>query len=73
MDSLRHGAAECSDLFRTDVIDTFLQRHLEKKANVGYHLWGMMVLFLWMKKWRIQAASSETPRTLVQSSAGASV
>ena len=70
-DSLRYGAAECSNLFRPEVINTFLQRHLEKKANVGYHLWGLMVLFLWMKKWGIQAASSEMPRTLAQARVGA--
>ena len=70
-DSLRYGAAECSNLFRPEVIGTFLQRHLEKKANVGYHLWGLMVLFLWMKKWGIQAASSEMPRTLAQARVGA--
>jgi asparagine synthase (glutamine-hydrolysing) len=72
-DSLRYGAVECGDLFRSEVIDAFLQRHLEKKANVGYHLWGLMVLFLWMKKWGIQAASSETPRTLAQARVGASI
>jgi asparagine synthase (glutamine-hydrolysing) len=55
------------------VIDTFLQRHLEKKANVGYHLWGLMVLFLWMKKWGVQAAASETSRTLLPAKVGVSV
>ena len=72
-DSLRYGASECSDLFRPEVIDAFLQRHLTKKANVGYHLWGLMVLFLWMKKWGIQAASSEAPRALAQARVGASI
>ncbi len=72
MDSLRYGAAEYGELFRSEVINAFLQRHLEKKANVGYHLWGLMVLFLWMKKWQIQAASSETSRTLLQARVGAS-
>ena len=31
-------------------------RHLERRANLGYHLWGLLVLFLWMKRWRIQTA-----------------
>jgi asparagine synthase (glutamine-hydrolysing) len=44
---------------------------LERKANVGYHLWGLMILFLWMKKWEIQAGSSEAPKVLIQASAGA--
>jgi len=72
IDALHFGAAECGDIFRTDVIDTYLRLHLERKANVGYHLWGLLVLFLWMKKWRIQAASSAAPKILLQARAGAS-
>ncbi len=72
IDALHYGAAECGDIFRTDVIDTYLRLHLERKANVGYHLWGLLVLFLWMKKWRIQAASSAAPKILLQARAGAS-
>ncbi len=72
IDALHYGAAECGDLFRTDVMDTYLRLHLERKANVGYHLWGLLILFLWMKKWRIQAASSATPKTLLHARAGAS-
>jgi asparagine synthase (glutamine-hydrolysing) len=72
-DSLRYGASEFGDLFRPEVIDNFLQRHLAKKVNVGYHLWGLMVLFLWMKKWGILTASSETARALVPVKVGASI
>jgi asparagine synthase (glutamine-hydrolysing) len=70
-DALAHGAAEYSDVFRSDVIETYLRLHLERKANLGYHLWGLLVLFLWMKKWRIQAASSATPGTILQAKVGA--
>jgi asparagine synthase (glutamine-hydrolysing) len=31
-----------------------MQAHMDRRANLGYHLWGLMTLFLWMKKWRIQ-------------------
>jgi len=71
-DALQYGASECSSVFRADVIEKFLQLHLERKANVGYHLWGLLILFQWMKKWRIQAVSSETPKVLLQAGAGAS-
>ena len=30
------------------------QAHQERRANLGYHLWGLLTLLLWMKKWRIQ-------------------
>jgi len=31
--------------------------HLDRRANLGYHLWGLVVLFLWMKHWGITAPS----------------
>jgi asparagine synthase (glutamine-hydrolysing) len=71
-DALHFGASEYGDIFRSDVVERFLRLHLERKANVGYHLWGLLILFLWMKKWRIQAALSETPRVSLQAKAGVS-
>jgi len=59
-DTLRTGAALHCDVFRGDVIEEFLRRHLERDANLGYHLWGLMVLFLWMKTWKIQATAPLT-------------
>lgn len=55
---LMDGTSEHTKLFRRDVIETQIQDHLERRVNIGYHLWGLMVLFLWMKKWGIQAAAS---------------
>jgi asparagine synthase (glutamine-hydrolysing) len=57
---LLDGAVNHASLFRRDVIETQIRDHLERRANVGYHLWGLMVLFLWMKKWGIQATSQES-------------
>ncbi|MBA0084102.1 MAG: asparagine synthetase B, partial [Acidobacteria bacterium Pan2503] len=71
-DAFDHGANQYGEVFRPEVMNNFLRLHLERKANLGYHLWGLMVLFLWMRKWRIQAASSKTPKVLLQVKAGAS-
>lgn len=70
LDSLRDGVAEYGELFRKDIVEGFLTRHLERKANLGYHLWGLMILFQWMKRWRIQAASRATTQTFLQARAG---
>jgi asparagine synthase (glutamine-hydrolysing) len=70
VDTLTAGASEHASLFRSGVVKTYLQRHLERRANLGYHLWGLMVLFLWMKKWRIQATSAEPQTELVQARTG---
>ena len=58
IETLRAGAAEYPDIFRPDVIEAHLQDHLERRVNIGYHLWGLMILLLWMKKWNIQAAAA---------------
>jgi asparagine synthase (glutamine-hydrolysing) len=70
VDSLREGIAEYGHLFRGDAVENLLTRHLERKANVGYHLWGLMILFQWMKRWRIQATSSSTAQAFLQVKAG---
>jgi asparagine synthase (glutamine-hydrolysing) len=70
VDALHYGASECGSLFRSEVLDKHLRLHLERKANLGYHLWGLLILFLWMKKWGIQIGPSEAPKVLLQASAG---
>jgi asparagine synthase (glutamine-hydrolysing) len=56
-DTLLSGAREHRELFRQDIIASLLDHHLKRRVNVGYHLWGLMILFLWMTKWQIQSAS----------------
>jgi asparagine synthase (glutamine-hydrolysing) len=53
-ESFADGMAEYSAIFRPEVLQELLSSHMERQANLGYHLWGLMILFLWMKKWQIQ-------------------
>jgi len=39
-------------------VDAVIRAHLERRGNYGYHLWGLLTLFLWIKRWGIQAASA---------------
>ncbi|HKV28199.1 MAG TPA: asparagine synthase (glutamine-hydrolyzing), partial [Candidatus Acidoferrales bacterium] len=55
LDTLTPKAIKETKLFRADTIQNFIQDHMERRANLGFHLWGLMILFLWMKKWKIQA------------------
>jgi asparagine synthase (glutamine-hydrolysing) len=70
VESLREGIAEYGQLFRGAAVEDFLTRHLERRANVGYHLWGLMILFQWMKRWRIRASSDATAQAFLQVKAG---
>ncbi|MHB8541706.1 MAG: asparagine synthase (glutamine-hydrolyzing) [Candidatus Acidiferrales bacterium] len=54
-DTLTTDAIERTNLFRADAVQGLIQDHMERRANMGFHLWGLMILFLWMKKWNIQA------------------
>jgi asparagine synthase (glutamine-hydrolysing) len=58
-DALSAGASEHAEVFQPAAIDACIRRHLDRRANLGYHLWGLMILFLWMKRWKIQT----TPAT----------
>jgi asparagine synthase (glutamine-hydrolysing) len=60
LDTLKEGLSEHADLFRADTIENYVRLHLDRRANLGYHLWGLMILFLWMKQWRIQSTPAST-------------
>jgi asparagine synthase (glutamine-hydrolysing) len=70
MDVLLDSSSDHEALFRRQAIETYIRQHLERQINVGYHLWGLMVLFLWMKKWGIQAAASRETSVWVQEKTG---
>jgi asparagine synthase (glutamine-hydrolysing) len=53
-DTLQLGLSQYGQLFRRDSIELLKKRHLQREINVGYHLWGLLILFLWMKKWRVE-------------------
>jgi asparagine synthase (glutamine-hydrolysing) len=54
LDVLNRRAVEDSGLFRWEALEKLIRNHMERRINVGYHLWGLMTLFLWIKKWQIQ-------------------
>jgi asparagine synthase (glutamine-hydrolysing) len=69
MDVLLDDTSDHAGLFRREVIETYIRHHLERRINVGYHLWGLMVLFLWMKKWGVQAAAPRQTKVWIQEKA----
>jgi len=61
LDTLNERTVRESGIFSWPAIEATLHAHLERRANLGYHLWGLLVLFLWMKRWGI-APPSEVER-----------
>jgi asparagine synthase (glutamine-hydrolysing) len=40
-------------LFRPGAVERVLDDHLARRGNYGYHLWGLLTLSLWMKRWNV--------------------
>lgn len=57
LDTLTRKTVQESGLFDWKTIETMMRDHFERRANLGYHLWGLLTLFLWMKRWGIQSAT----------------
>ncbi|MFN0168848.1 MAG: asparagine synthase (glutamine-hydrolyzing) [Bryobacteraceae bacterium] len=55
MDSVRN-----TGVFSRPAIERLMADHLERRRNYGYHLWGLLTLFLWMRQWKIGTALEPT-------------
>jgi len=55
LDSITQEAVEATGLFRWSYLERLIADHLARRIDAGYHLWGLMTLFLWMKRWNVQA------------------
>ena len=54
LETLTEEAVTSTGLFHWPYVRQLLDDHLERRANLGYHLWGLLVLFIWMKRWNIE-------------------
>jgi asparagine synthase (glutamine-hydrolysing) len=57
LDTVTREAVEATGLMRWTAVEQILNAHLSRRANYGYHLWGLLILFLWVKRWNIQPAN----------------
>jgi asparagine synthase (glutamine-hydrolysing) len=64
LDTLSQEAVLASGLFHWPAVKQVVNTHLDRRANLGYHLWGLMVLLMWMKRWKIELASEEVRPTI---------
>jgi len=61
LDTLTETAVRQTGLFRWEAVEGVLRAHLERRRNAGYHLFGLLTLFLWLKQWSIQTAPAARP------------
>jgi asparagine synthase (glutamine-hydrolysing) len=60
-EAVAFASAEHGEFFQIPRIRNHMRAHFDRRANLGYHLWGLMILFFWMKKWRIQTRVPASP------------
>ena len=62
VETLSERNVRATGMFSWEAVNEALHAHFGRRANLGYHLWGLLVLFLWMKHWGIEPPSppSET-------------
>jgi asparagine synthase (glutamine-hydrolysing) len=54
LETLSRENVQAAGLFRWSAVQRIITEHLERKKNWGYHLWGMLVLLIWMKRWNVE-------------------
>lgn len=64
LDTLSETAIARTGLFHWSAIQKLLSDHLERRANLGYHLWGLIVLLLWMQEWNIEPPAAAAPSSV---------
>jgi asparagine synthase (glutamine-hydrolysing) len=57
LDTLSPANIQQSGIFHPELIGRLVRSHLDRSLNIGYHLWGLMTLYLWLKRWNIEAQS----------------
>src|SRR5271157_3504664 len=54
MDTLTPQAIASTGIFDARAIESLIRDHMERRINAGFHLWGLLTLFLWMKRWKVE-------------------
>ena len=66
MDTINRRTVEDAGVFHWSEVESILRAHMDRRANFGYHLWGLLVLFLWMKRWNVIPSPTQgEPETIL--------
>ena len=66
METLAAAETEYAEIFSFQTIRNYTDLHMSRRVNIGYHIWGLMTLFLWMKRWKVQPTRSLIARSQLQ-------
>ncbi len=58
-ETLTREAVQATGIFEFAATERLIRDHMSERVNAGYQLWGLLTLFLWLKKWRIQVSPAQ--------------
>ena len=61
LDTLSPRALAATGVFDAEAVGRLIGDHLGRRVNAGYHLWGLLTLFLWMRRWGIESGAAMQP------------
>jgi asparagine synthase (glutamine-hydrolysing) len=53
-DTLTQAGVAESGVLDWPQVDRLVRDHFARRANNGYQLWGLLILFLWIKRWKVE-------------------
>jgi asparagine synthase (glutamine-hydrolysing) len=53
LETVNRESVEATGVFHWPAVHRAISDHLDRRANYGYHLWGLLTFFLWRKRWEI--------------------
>lgn len=54
LETLNEESLEETGLFDWPAVSSLIEQHRNRKANWGYHLWGLLTLMLWIQRWKVE-------------------
>ena len=61
LDTLTPEAIRATGLFHEEAVAALIRMHMERRANFGFQLWGLLIFFLWIRQWNIQVEPAANP------------
>ncbi|HET8548184.1 MAG TPA: asparagine synthase (glutamine-hydrolyzing) [Bryobacteraceae bacterium] len=52
-DCVNERSVRDTGLFQWPAVERVIGDHLARRANYGYHLWGLLTFFLWKNRWNV--------------------
>jgi asparagine synthase (glutamine-hydrolysing) len=66
LDTLTQNSIEESGVLHWPAVNRLIHEHIERKANWGYQLWGLLTLVLWMKRWNVEAPAQRSETVVAE-------